>query len=109
MLNSPVLDLVILLSFTYFIGGILLSAINESLLGRIGRKSQLRSGIEKMFFDPEWLDFVHKHFNVSPHIESLIENKGAYPAYIPAKNFVDAITENIDKAALAAGKIESCL
>jgi len=35
MFNSPVLDLVILLTFIYFTGSLILSAINEAIAGAL--------------------------------------------------------------------------
>lgn len=99
MFNSPVIDLVILLSFTYFIGSLILSAITEALAGGLRlRPKQLKSGIENMFFTRDWKIFVQKQFSKSPHIQSLMRDSGRYPAYIPAKSFVHAIVEQFRKA-----------
>lgn len=99
MFNSPVLDLVILLSFTYFIGSLILSAISEAIAGGLRlRQRQLKSSIENMFFSSDWKVFIQKQFTKSPHIQSLMEKSGKYPAYIPAKSFVLAIVEQFRKA-----------
>lgn len=101
MLNSPVLDLVILLSFTFFIGSLILSAVNEAIAGLLRlRPKQLQSAIETLFFTTDWKDFVQKQFVVSPHIQSLTQKNNRYPAYIPAKSFVLAIVEQFRKAGL---------
>lgn len=99
MFNSPVLDLVILLSFTYFIGSLILSAINEAIAGGLRlRPKGLKLALENMFFTSDWKVFVQKQFSKSPHIQSLMKRSGRYPAYIPAKSFVYAIVEQFRKS-----------
>jgi hypothetical protein len=92
MFNSPVLELVILLSFTYFVCSLLLTAINEAIAGSLRlRPKQLKVAIYNMFFDKEWKAFVRDHFNQTPVIQSLMKSKGRYPAYISATSFVQAL------------------
>lgn len=96
MFNSPVLDLIILLSFVYFIGSLLLSSINEVIAGSFRmRPKHLKNTLETLLFGGAWKDFVTDKLIVSPHIESLMEKKGKYPAYIPAKNFVLAVIQQL--------------
>jgi hypothetical protein len=104
MFNSPVLDLVILLSFTYFIGSLILSAINEAIAGALRlRQKDLEKALYKFFFDPQWRAFVKNKFLKSPHIQSLMKAKGRIPAYIPARNFIMALLENVDPPAYKDG------
>ena len=92
MFNSPVLDLVVLLSFTYFIFSLLLSTINESIAGWLRlRQGQLKKSMENLFFEDGWKSFIRNSFNKTPAIQSLMQKKGKYPAYISAANFVQAI------------------
>lgn len=92
MFNSPVIDLVILLSFTYFICSLLLTAINEAIAGTIRlRPKKLKTAIANLFFDKEWKAFVREHFNQTPVIQSLMKSKGRYPAYIAASSFMQAL------------------
>lgn len=99
MFNSPVIDLVILLSFTYFIGSLILSAINEAIAGGLRlRPKQLKSALESMLFGKDWKPFVKNHLAKSPHLQSLMKRDGRYPAYIPAKTIVHAIVEQFRKA-----------
>jgi hypothetical protein len=108
MFNAPVLDLVILLSFTYFIGSLILSAINESIAGALRlRQKDLRKGLDRFFFDPQWKGFVKTVLLKSPHIQTLMQKKDRLPAYIPAKNFVSALIENLDQVSLKEGKVVS--
>jgi len=94
MLNSPVLELVILLSFTYFIGSLILSAINEALAGWLRlRQEQLQKALESMFFEADWKSFIRTQFIKCPNIQALMKRKGRYPAYISSTNFVQAVIE----------------
>jgi hypothetical protein len=105
MFNSPVLDLVIFLSFTYFIGSLILSAINEAIAGAFRlRQIDLEKGLNKLFFDPQWKRFLKTTVLKSPHIQSLMKKKDQIPAYIPARNFIMALTENIDPLAYKIGE-----
>lgn len=96
MFNSPVLDLVMLLSFTYFIGNIILSAINEAIAGWLRlRQRQLKKAMENLFYEDGWKSFIRNSFNKTP-IQSLMKKKGRYPAYISAANFVQAIIRELN-------------
>jgi hypothetical protein len=108
MFNSPVLDLVILLSFTYFIGSLILSAINEAIAGTFRlRQKELRKGLYHFFLDPQWKLFVKNTLLKSPHIQSLMKKEDRVPAYIPARNFVLALIENLDTGNYVNGNIVS--
>jgi hypothetical protein len=92
MFSSPVLDLVILLSFIYFIGSLIVSSVNEAIAAaRRLRPKQLQASMENLLFDNLWPQFLQTKLIVSPHIESLMSAKGLYPSYIPAQNFVLAV------------------
>jgi len=94
--NSPILDLVILLSFTYFIGSLILSAINEAIAGFLRlRQKQLQKSIENLFFDNSWKTFVKRNLVPSPHLQALMKEKGKFPAYISASSFVLAVIDQI--------------
>lgn len=104
MFNSPVLDLVILLSFTYFIGSLILSAINEAIAGTLRlRQKDLGKALENLFFDPKWKMFVKNTLLKSPQLQSLMKRQDRMPAYIPASNFVLALEENLDQDEYAKG------
>jgi hypothetical protein len=114
MFNSPVLDLVILLSFTYFIGSIMLSAITESInAGLKTRGKDLKYTLEQMLNDPKWKTFVQNNIFASQHIQSLMV-KNKFPSYIPAGNFILTLIEqikagNYDKNNITAGIANSGL
>jgi hypothetical protein len=108
MFNSPVIDLVILLSFTYFIGSLILSALNESIAGTFRlRQEELKKGINKFFLDSHWRAFVKNIFIKSPHIQTLMKKEDKFPVYIPARNFVLAIVQHLDGNAYKSGNIVS--
>jgi len=109
---SPVINLILLLAFTYFIGGLIISAINEALSGAFRQRPRhLREGLENLFFDPTWKKYITTEFLSSPFIESLLRRKERFPAYIPAKNFAQAIILhcNIDRKHLDAASVMSAL
>jgi hypothetical protein len=115
MLNSAVLDLVILLTFTYFIGSLLLSAINESLTQGIWklRQKNLKTALENLFFDGAWKGFVDNTLLKSPHIQSLakgvINEKENFPAYVPANNFILALIEQIGSANYSSATLQNAI
>lgn len=88
MFSSPIFDLVIALSFTYFLLSIIVSGIHEFIFSVLKRKRAdfLKTSINHLFFDEEWKKLAGELGN-SPHLQSLISAKGLFPSYIPAKNF----------------------
>src|SRR4051812_6873407 len=107
MFNSPILDLVILLSFTYFIGSLLLSTINEWIVNGLWelRRKNLKEAIEKLVMSDGWKTFVQDTLIKNPHIEALMKKKGEYPSNIPSSNFISAIVEQIGTANYTAAGI----
>ena len=95
MLFSTVINLVILLSFIYFIGSLILSAFNEAIIGALYRHRHLETSFKEIFFSDDWKTFVEGTLTKSPHIESLMTTKGRFPTYIPARNFILAIIDKI--------------
>lgn len=110
MFNSPIINLIILLSFTYFIGSLMLSSINEFIAAIFRmRQNHLKKSLEGFFFSAGWKSFVKNHFFKSPHIQSLMKAANKYPAYISASNFVSVIIEQIGPANFNAGSIAAAL
>jgi len=96
MFNSPIFNLIILLSFTYFMGSLMLSSINEFIAAIFRmRQNHLKDAIGKLFFSQEWKTFTKLKFFKSPQIEALMKKPKRYPAYISASNFVRVIIEQI--------------
>jgi hypothetical protein len=105
---SPVINLILLLAFTYFIGGLIISAINEAISGAFRQRPRhLQEGLENLFFDPTWKTYITTQFLKSPFIESLLRNKEQFPAYIPARNFAQAVILhcNLDRGQLDAASV----
>lgn len=110
MFNSPVLELVILLSFIYFMGSLLLSSINEAIAGTFRlRQKHLKRSLESLFFDAEWKNFIQTYIMKSPHIQSLMRGVDQYPVYIPASNFIQAIVEQFGSENLNSGNLETII
>ncbi len=104
MFDSPVVNVIILLFFTYMICSILVSSINEIIASIVSARSKdLKFAIDNLFLDgPEnnkkWLEYVKQHIEGSPHFKSLQLEAGKYPSYIPAKNFAMAILDSFRDA-----------
>ena len=111
MFNSPILDLIILLAFTYFMGSLLLSTINESIANGFFRLRQngLKNAMELLFLNPEWKTFVQEKFIQSPHMQSLMKEKDKYPAYIPANNFVLTVIQLLGSQNYIQGKLQEAI
>jgi hypothetical protein len=106
MFNSPILNLVILLSFTYFIGSLMLSAIHESIAAGLKvRGRDLKKTLQNLLNDPQWTAFVKGSIFKSQHIQSLMNNAKQFPSYIPAQNFVLTIIEQIGHGSYTAANI----
>lgn len=98
MFNSTVLDMVILLVFTYFISSVLVSSANEFIATALNfRANELIKSLNNLFFDPQWPAFVQNKILSSPYFESLKKNNDpkSQPSYLPAENFAKAIMESM--------------
>jgi len=94
MFNSTVLDLVILLSFTYFIGSLLISSLQEIIATALNwRAKDLESTLNNLLFDKEWQPFLNNKVLNSPFIAVLRKDVGKFPSYIPPANFARAVME----------------
>lgn len=107
---SPILDLVILLTFTYFIGSLILSAINEAIAGTFRlRPRNLRIALENLVLSPDWTSFVRSTLIKSPHIEALMKSQGRYPSYISASNFVLAIIQRLGASQYTSANLTNAI
>ncbi|MEX6688150.1 hypothetical protein QTN47_11625 [Danxiaibacter flavus] len=100
MFNSPILDLVIALSFTYFLLGLIVSTIHEFIYSVVMQKEPkrarfLKQSIECLFLDGDWKKFVQEKLMTSVHIDVLRKNNSpqSFPSYIPNSNFALAIID----------------
>jgi hypothetical protein len=94
MFNSPVLDIVIILSFTYFMLALIVSSVNEFIQAfwRNKRPELLKDAISNLLFDTHWREIACKVLN-NTHINVLKETPGKFPAYIPAESFAKALLD----------------
>lgn len=100
MLNSPILDLAIALSFTYFLLGLIVSTIHESILSATkSRNKLLKNALNTLFFDLEWKDGLAERLKNNAFIISLKKNQDpdTFPAYIPSRNFALAMLDILKK------------
>jgi len=91
---SPIINLILLLAFTYFIASLLVTSVNEAIAGSFKlRQKQLKDGLTNLFFTQkeEWARYIEGDFMKSPFIESLKKDAESFPAYIPARNFALAV------------------
>lgn len=96
MFNSTVLDLVILLSFTYFIGSLLISSLQEIIATALNwRAKSLESTLSNLLFDNDWPSFLTQKVYKSPFITVLKKEEDKFPSYIPAGNFARAVIEQL--------------
>lgn len=111
MFDSPVVDLVILLTFTYFTSSLILSSINEGISQGLFhlREKNLQKAIERLFITENWKNFVQSDFIKSAHIQSLMKDEGKYPIYIPANNFFLFVVEKIGSHNFIEGKLQQAI
>lgn len=91
-MNSPILDLAIVLIFTYLLLSIIASTIYEAFLTVLkARNKMLKHAFSLLFFDDEWRERTSKLLMDSPTIKALKKSDTSFPAYIPASSFTSAI------------------
>lgn len=92
MLNSPVVDIAIGLSFLYFLLGLLVSSLNEMI--QTWRKTRPRHLHEAIinFLDRDWEEIGQKIMD-SPYVRCLQKEPGKKPSYIPSAAFVNGLLE----------------
>lgn len=98
MFDSLILDMVILLFFTYFICSVLLSVLVEMGATLLKfRANELEKTLKNLFFDPGWNAYLTKHILDSPFFDALKKSKDPKekPSYVPAENFAKAILESL--------------
>lgn len=98
MFDSSILDMVILLFFTYFICSVLLSVLVEAgaTLFKL-RANELEKTLKNLFFDQGWDAYVNSHILNSPFLDALrkTDTTESKPSYVPAENFAKAILESL--------------
>jgi hypothetical protein len=93
MFNSPIIDLALTLSFTYFSLSLTVSTIHEYLSALLNKRGEyLKNAIQCLLFDQDWKKIAEKLYN-NPNITSLKKDLNSLPSYIPAGNFATALMD----------------
>nr|MDQ5870861.1 hypothetical protein [Acidobacteriota bacterium] len=93
MFGVAVLDVVIGLSFVYFVLSLACTALKELLESvRRTRASNLRKGIEALLMDRSGVGLADQLYQHAL-IEGLCKKKNKFPTYIPARNFALALLD----------------
>ncbi len=102
MFTSTIINLVILLAFTYFLGSTMVSAVNEAILGMFNQRSKyLKKALTGLFENAGWKGYINgtlineRGFFESTHIKSLYKVEGKIPSYIPFQNFLLTLIEYV--------------
>jgi uncharacterized protein YoxC len=97
MFDSSILDMVILLFFTYFICSVLLSVLVEMGATLLKfRANELEKTLKSLFFDTGWNNYVTDTILKSSFFTVLKKDEnGKGPSYVPAENFAKAIFESL--------------
>ena len=118
MFDSPILDLAVALSFTYFILGLIVSTVHEFIFSvlmskRPKRATYLKESIETLFFDDDWKRFAKDKLFNNVHIQALKKNNDpdSFPSYVPNSNFALAVLDQFRDGnnLLNLGKIQDVL
>lgn len=93
MFNSPIIDLALTLSFTYFSLSLTVSTIHEYISALLNKRGEyLKNTIECLLFDQDWKKIAEKLYS-NPNIASLKKDVNSLPSYIPAGNFATALMD----------------
>jgi len=97
MLDSPVIDIAIGLSFLYFLLGLITSSLNELIQTKLqSRSKELHNAIIN-FLDRDW-DEIGKKIVTSPYVRSISKTPDKFPSYIPSSSFAQSIIDVIKGA-----------
>jgi hypothetical protein len=91
-MNTSIVDLAVVLMFSYLLLSIIASTIHELFLTLIKARSRmLLKALNNMFFDETWKSETSKLLLNSPSIRALQQDAQKFPAYIPASSFANAV------------------
>jgi len=107
-MNTSIVDLAVVLTFSYLLLSIIASTIHELFLTLIKARSRmLLKALNNMFFDETWKSETSKLLLNSPSIRALQQDAKKFPAYIPASSFASAILGIIRKGSTEPITVES--
>jgi|GEM_PF-6480994 len=94
MLNSPILDIAIGLSFLYFLMGLITSSLNEMIMIKFeSRPKKLKHAILN-FLENDW-NGIGEQIISSPYVKALKKKPNGFPSKIPANAFAQSIIDVI--------------
>jgi hypothetical protein len=97
MLDSPIFDIIIGLSFLYFLLGLITSSLNELIQTRLNSRSKELHKAILNFLDRDWYNIANKVIK-SPYVRSISKTPDKFPSYIPAHSFAQSIIDVIKGA-----------
>jgi hypothetical protein len=97
MLDSPIIDIAIGLSFLYFLFGLITSSLNELIQTKLQSRSKELHGAIINFLDRDW-DEIGQKVTESPYIRTLGKSDKKFPSYIPSSSFAQSIIDVIKGA-----------
>ncbi len=97
MLDSPIIDIAIGLSFLYFLLGLIASSLNELIQTKLQSRSRELHNAIINFLDRDW-DEIGKKIVESPYVRSLSKSPEKLPSYIPSSSFAQGIIDVIKGA-----------
>lgn len=97
MLDSPITDIVIGLSFLYFLLALFASSINELIQTKLKTRAKLLHAALINFLDRDW-DEIGEKIVSSPYVRSLEKSPGKFPSYLPSSAFAQGIIDVIKGA-----------
>ena len=97
MLDSPIIDIAIGLSFLFFLLGLITSSINEIIHTWLKTRSkELKFAIQN-FLDRDWDEIGDEIVN-SPYVRSLKKDPDSFPSYIPSSSFAQSVIDVIKQS-----------
>ena len=97
MLDSPIIDIIIGLSFLYFLLGLITSSLNELIQTRLNSRSKELHKAILNFLDRDW-DAIADKVIKSPYVRSISKTPDKFPSYIPSNSFAQGIIDVIKGA-----------
>ena len=97
MLDSPIIDIVIGLSFLYFLLGLITSSLNELIQTKLNTRSEELHKAIMNFLDRDW-DLLGEKITKSPYVRSISKSPDKFPSYIPSSSFAQSVIDIIKGA-----------
>ena len=105
MLDSAIIDIIIGLSFLYFLMGLITSSLNEMIHTWLKTRSKELKFAIIIFLDKDW-DSIGKQIIESPYVRSLRKDPDSFPSYIPSSSFAQSVIDVIKQSEDLPEKLE---